>query len=337
MSYKDDMNGFSAEMSKRRRLVFNMIKITVCVLAVALIAMTVTIVVSFAGGGSAAPSGGGSSGGSSGSSRKLALSSEVGTGGEVYVKTNATVSYFSYVVIPSGYTNDNVRLDNTGVDTSKPGTYTVTYTLVSASGKVVNTLTLKIVVGSHSRDELMNRIATEATRLGITKELSTVEKIRKIYEYVNSPSMSASSATFAFTDKPQSSRPNWNTANWESDWIEEAWAALDSKEADCFSYYSVSKAFFEYFGIENTGVKRAYNETFKGAHVLNLVNIGTKEAPKWYYYDSTRLGGTFADGGKNACLVTKAKLDTYTSSKGETGFFNFDTTGLPTTETTPLS
>ncbi len=330
MAYRDDINHFSEEMANRRKTMFFIVKITVVILALVLICMTVLLVVNMVSENKA-PSSLGSEGGSSGSSsasRKLTFSDKVDANQEVFLKIGSTVSYFDYIRIPTGYTKENISVDNSAVDTGKAGSYRVVYTLTNASGKKVGSLELKIVIGNCSKDELMTMVAQKATELGITESMSTVEKVRKIFDYVNSPNAGRDNANFIFKDNhPHSSRPNWETANWESDWVDEAYIGLTYKEADCFTYFALSKAFFEYFKIENLGIKRGYDSTFGGAHVLNLVNIGTADRPQWYFYDATRLGGKFT-ACQNACLVTKTQLDSYTSSKGQGGFYNFSTTGL---------
>ena len=113
-----------------------------------------------------------------------------------------------------------------------------------------------------------------------------------------------------------------DTAIWMtwSDWTEEAVRTLESEEGDCYSYYSLSKAFFEYFGIENVGIRRSENyedAEEDGTHFWCVVNV----EEGWYYYDATRLAGTFDDGSRNACLITEAKLKSYRGSHGEDYFY----------------
>ena len=158
----------------------------------------------------------------------------------------------------------------------------------------------------------MELIAEKAEELGITKSMSKTEQVKKIYAYVNSKE------TIYFTD--ESNIPDINRDSWESDWMEEAVRTLESEQGDCYSYYSLSKAFFEYFGIENIGIRRA--ENYEGAdedgtHFWSVVKV----EGGWYYYDATRLAGSFNDGTRNACLITEAKLKSYRTSKGEDTFY----------------
>ena len=64
-----------------------------------------------------------------------------------------------------------------------------------------------------------------------------------------------------------------------------------------------------------------------------MVNIGEGNNEQWYYYDATRLAGTFDDGTNNGCLITLSKLQSYRTSKGGSEFYKFDHTDYPTAET----
>lgn len=204
-------------------------------------------------------------------------------------------------------------------DISKEGTYRVKYMAEDASGNVSYFELIYIVKKQeYSYKALMSEIAEKAQSLGITSDMSKVEQVRKIYSYVNAKS------TVKFTD--ESNIPGIDRDNWESDWIEEAVRGLETHEGDCYTYYSISKAFFEYFDIENIGIRRA--ENYEGAendgtHFWSAVNVGSQNSPAWYYYDATRLSGYF-NGDKNdhnACLITEAKLKTHRTSKGEDYFY----------------
>ena len=164
--------------------------------------------------------------------------------------------------------------------------------------------------------------------------MSKEQQVRKIYDFVNNwISWGSDRSNIMDTHGSAFTRDSWMV-----DWQEEAILSLKSKNGDCYSYYSLSKAFFEYFDIENIGIKRSEKSTEKGTHFWQVVNIGTKEAPKWYYYDATELAGTFSDGTDYGCLMTEAKLNSYVTSKGGRKFYMFDKwENFPTIETQPLS
>lgn len=257
------------------------------------------------------------------------------SGGVVgYVGQTPTFKKFIFI---NDDTDDNPVISNIehAVDINKEGTYTVKYTVEDESGNV-SYFTLKYVVkkAEYSEAMLMQRIAGLAADLGITKNMSKVEQVRAIYKYVNS------SSTVRFTD--ESNIPNIDRSKWESDWREEAVRGLESGDGDCYTYYSISKAFFEYFGIENIGIKRS--ENYEGAeddgtHFWSVVNVGEGNADKWYYYDATRLAGSFNGNSsdKNACLITEQKLKSYRTSKGEDYFYKMEKpAGFPVISTEEL-
>ena len=81
----------------------------------------------------------------------------------------------------------------------------------------------------------------------------------------------------------------------------------------------MSKAFFEYFGIKSVGIRRDMSlDAEEGTHFWQIVDIG---GGKWYFYDGTRLAGSFSDGSHNACLITQEKLSSYKTSKNEDYFY----------------
>ena len=221
-------------------------------------------------------------------------------------------------------------VDSASVDTSKAGSYRVKYT---ATDKAGNTSTLELTVNIFAekvtRDMLMSKIEALSATLGITKSMSKEAQIKKIYAYVNSPTLSASQANIVFTDESNTDR---------SDWMREAYLALQNGSGDCYSYFAVSKAFFEYFGIENLDIERSkgIEPVYKGegTHFWSMVNIGTEKAPQWYYYDATRLAKPHRMG--SGCLFTEEQLNDYNTNVSR-GFLTFDHTGYPEAATKTIN
>lgn len=302
MSYINDKEKMNKEASIYRKRVWLVIKITFCVIAVLLLAFCVTLVISLMRGDKAnadtepptiiAPSG----------------NTVVGYVGESPIYKKMIRVYDNVDPSPA------VTVDNSGVNINQEGSYKVYYVVTDEAGNISRyTLTYVIKKAEYSQAQLMELIAQKASELGITKDMSKTEQVKKIYAYVNSKD------TIYFTD--ESNIPDIDRDSWESDWTEEAVRTLESEEGDCYSYYSLSKAFFEYFGIENVGIRRS--ENYEGAeddgtHFWSVVKVENG----WYYYDATRLAGTFNDGSRNACLITESKLKSYRGSHGEDYFYN---------------
>ncbi len=322
MSYKSELKANTAELKRRKRIVFSAIKITSVLLALMLVATSVLVIIDAVGGnvGGRTEQGGESS--------SLITPTK---GKTVTVYAGDTVAYKSLVQIPAGY-----ELEYTSnADLATPGRYTVSYKLLK-DGKTVDTYKLTLVVEERNveREQLMTLVAQKAETLGITKEMSKEEIVRKVYAFVH--------GGIPYTTTSKSHTGN-DRSKWETNWVAEATMTIQSMTGDCYSNYSLSKAFFEYFGIENVGIMRDEEDGgLDGTHFWSVVNVGTEKSPKWYYYDSTDLAGTFSDGTENACLITLEKLWSYHSRQIDVGqasstFYAFDPSKYPTVATTPLS
>ena len=329
MSYRDDLRAFKKDREMRKRSVLFAMKITVVLLAVAFLATAVFFVVDMVGNDSGTPSGGGSSdGGASGGRDTKPPVIVLAEGSDaIFVYVGENVSWKTAVKVTDDSGNYELKIDNSDVDLDAVGIYEVKYTATDASGNKTE-FTARVVVNKkeYSYDTLMSYVKTKAESLGITDSMSKRDKVEKIYEYANG---------IAY-NKIGSNIPSIDRDNWETDWVEEAMRTFSAEKGDCYSYYSVSKAFFEYFDIENVGIQRDNSEipSKEGTHFWFVVNIGEGNSKQWYYYDATRLNGKFSDGTKNACLITLAKLQSYTpSSSLGYDFYEFDPTKYPTAAT----
>ena len=223
----------------------------------------------------------------------------------------------------------DVQVDSSGVDINKVGSYTVKYTATDKAGHSSTAfVTVNILAERVSEDMLMDKIGELASQLGITKSMSKEEQVKKIFNYVNSPKLSKNDANIRFTNESNTDR---------SDWMREAYLTLQGGQGDCYSYFAVSKAFFEYFEIENLDIERSAGvSTQSGTHFWSMVNIGTKSAPQWYYYDATRLAKPHNTG--SGCLFTEAQRVDYNNNVNS-GFLEFDRKayGYPETSTKTIN
>jgi hypothetical protein len=300
------------------------IKITVIALAVAILLTVVAVVVALT---SDAPSRNDPMGNVF-SNDKEAPEIQGPEGDAAVAYIGETIAYKSFVKVTddSGKYKLNVNTDK--VNKSREGTYTVTYTATDEAGNETKyNLKLTLKKKLYSEATLMELVEEKAKMLGLSKDMSKAELVRKIYDYVNSPSKSKDNANIYFNDESNTPAQQESRGTWETDWIEEAVRTLQMErmKGDCYTYYAVSKAFFEYFEIENLGIQRSADADEAGTHFWNVVNVGTESKPKWYYYDATRLAGTFSsDGSRNGCLMTEGKLNSYRTSKGGTEFYKFE-------------
>ena len=322
MSYRDELRAFKKDREKRKKSVFLAVKITVVALAVAIVATTVFFIIDIIDKPREATDVGGGDG--EGRDSKAPVITLANGTDAIYLYVGENVSWKTAVKVTDNSGNYELKIDNSEVELDKVGIYSVTYTATDASGNKT-TLTVKVVVNKqeYSYGTLMSYIKTKSESLGITDDMSKRQKVEKIYEFANS---------IAY-NKAGSNIPDIDRDNWQTDWVEEAMRTLSEEKGDCYSYYSVSKAFFEYFGIKNEGIQRDNSNipSKEGTHFWFVVNIGEGNTDAWYYYDATRLNGKFSDGTNNACLITLKKLQSYTpSSSLGYDFYEFDHTKYPT-------
>ena len=282
----------------------------------------------------------------------------------VTVTVGSTVSWRNLVDVndDSGKECD-LSFSDKGVDLNKEGTYEVKYVAKDPAGNETEyTLTVKVVRPTFENKELLALVekfakielgytAKDAKSRGYSKE----KIVRDIYYFVNDPDeKTPSEANIWFGDEwsncpDQQKQHGSPTRNgWKTDWEEEAYICLtsDRMKGDCYTYFAVSKAFFEYFGIDNVGLQRSTESALvgDGTHYWNIVNIGTASSPEWYYYDGTRYAGSFSMAD-DSCLLTEEQLLSYSKNgyycieKEDSEFFEAEDNGgkFPKIETDRLS
>lgn len=336
MSYRDDLKAFAKERSKLIKTVILAVKITAVVLALSLVATTVALIVDVAS--ASGSSGKGGSGGVGGSSNSSPVISLVGGGDTIYVYAGENISWRKYVQATDDEDGALTPQIESNVNLDKEGIYTVTFSATDSSGKKTQkTVTVHVTKKEYSYSTLMAIIDQKIAELGIDKLPTTRAKVEAVYTYVNG------FLNKGTTVQKQSNTPGVtnNRENWKNDWIEEATRTLQNEKGDCYSYFSLSKAFFIRLGIEHEDIQQDNSKcTIDGinTHFWCMVNIGTSSNPSWYFYDATRLGGTFSDGTSNGCLRTREEIDNYKSSPNNpgTGFYAFDDKGYPKTATQSL-
>ena len=200
----------------------------------------------------------------------------------------------------------DIKVDSSSVNTSVAGTYTVTYTAMDESGNSASASATVIVGTKEVTEDMLYAEIDRVIAQIIEPEMNTEAKVRAVYAYVRD------SINYASTAKTD-------------DFVYAAYMALfSSGTGDCYSYFAASKAFFERLGIENVDMKRTEGAAV-GEHFWNLVNIGTKDAPRWYHYDANPISGQYSVSG---CLLTDAQVKAYDTWRGE-GYRRYDAAGIP--------
>ena len=215
----------------------------------------------------------------------------------------------------------NVEIDSSKVNTDVAGDYHATVTATDKKGNTsTQTVTVRVYSERVTWDKLKEKIAPIAAEI-ITDGMSAEQICREIYSYVR-----VEIDYYDYSDK--------------SSWMQAAYYGLRDGKGDCFTYYSIAKAFLEYYGIENETVQRKEGKT-SGTHFWSVVNIGTKSSPRWYHLDCTRLK---PDKYHMGCLMTDAQLEEYNQYRGDTKgnsedyyFYYYDSSKLPKIQTTIIT
>ncbi|MBQ2999874.1 MAG: hypothetical protein IJD64_05370, partial [Clostridia bacterium] len=273
------MEQYREEYGRRKKMMALILKITVIILAAALLTTGVILGVMLATDGFASAD-------DSESDGDGGIPSITGPeDGYVIVYIGDKPSYKSFVKTTG---KGELKIDSR-VNLDKVGTYTVRYTF----GELEYVLTVYVrqrTFTDADRTKLYENIEKIAQEKGMTSGTKT-EQVQKVYAFVNKHiHWGTDRSNIADTHGTAFSRDTWQT-----DWEEEAALSLASGEGDCYSYYSLSKAFFEVLGIENLGIQRSEKSSIEGTHFWNMVNVGSSGVD-WYFYDATVLAGRFPDG-----------------------------------------
>ncbi len=229
------------------------------------------------------------------------------------------ISYRSGVTVSDNCEGSvTLTVDSSAVNQTQEGVYPVIYTATDAAGNVTTVKVNIYIYREQITEEMLNGVLDRIIAEQIPQNASAETKARAVYEYVF--------YSIAYDDSSD-----------KSDWVRAAYEGLRTGKGDCFTYFAISKAFFKRLGIDSMDIKRTEGIVDE-RHYWNLVNIGSKDAPRWYHFDACRLSGVQHSG----CLLTEKQIDAYTKQRayenGVTGYFYvYDRTGYPTTDSTIIT
>lgn len=158
----------------------------------------------------------------------------------------------------------SLSIDSSAVDTDKPGTYSVLYTAEDSSGN--RTLKrIRVTVHAWSVDEEeLDRLADQVLDNILTENMSGLDKVNAIYDYVV--------GTLRYMDSSE-----------KGDWAKAAYTGLTDHHGDCYVFASTSKLLLTRAGITNMDISKS---TRYGNHFWNLIDLGDG----WYHFDTTPHG-----------------------------------------------
>lgn len=204
-----------------------------------------------------------------------------------------------------------LQIDNTGVDLTQPGTYTVVYSATDAAGnraEVPATVTVREkpegYVSEAELNALVDGIFVEILKPG----MSDLQRMSEIFYYI--------AGHIRYTD-----------ASDEGDWVKAAYLGITRATGDCYNYFALAKAMLTRAGYETIPITRAPAKTH---HYWNLV----KYNGEWYHFDALPNLKYY----HYVCLLrTDAEVAEFSKQKDAEGlFYVFDHAGIPATATTPL-
>lgn len=219
---------------------------------------------------------------------------------EITITVGDSISYKKGITVTDDF-DDNVKLvvDNSEVDTSVPGDYTVIYKAKDKYGneaRVTTTLHVKAVVKKTPSIEMTEEnVLIEADKIlvSITNDtMSQYEKIHAIYNWCHN--------RIAYTDGAP-----------KSNWVEGAYWGLVRRRGDCYTYAMTAKCLLTRAGIVNMDIEKI--PANGSMHFWNLVDIGEG----WRHFDTCRRydGSTFF-------YLTDSELMAYSDTHN--GTHNYD-------------
>lgn len=204
-----------------------------------------------------------------------------------------TISYLNGITATDEEdANPTITVDNSAVDLSRPGEYTVIYTVTDASGNASQEkATVTVMEKPEGFVDLDTIYAAADAKLNeIIRDNATMkQQVHDIYAW----------ARLNLSYGGHSDR---------TDWRQTAYVMLTEGKGDCFGFYAVTKLLFERLEIPNIDVRKVKNSADDTDHFWSLVSLDDGET--WYHFDATPRYGD----GDDFCLVTDAFIDAYSDS-----------------------
>lgn len=206
---------------------------------------------------------------------------------ETYV--GGTVSYKAGVSVSDNVdTKPVLEIDNSKVDMSKPGTYSVTYTATDAAGNsqtVTISMTVKAKPANFVEPEVIYKRVDDLLAKFITDDMSDREKAEAVYVWTR--------RDIHFTYSGSTSR--------NDDYLQAAYEFLEKKKGDCFYFYAIQKLMLERLNIPTIDLKKVPNFEGDTNHYWLLVSVDGGKT--YYHYDNV--------WSKQLCLVTDHVINNF--------------------------
>ena len=239
---------------------------------------------------------------------------------DLFAYVNDTVSYKSGVSVTDNLdTKPALKIDNSQVDLSKVGTYSVTYTATDAAGNsttVSVNLTVQKKPDGFVEPEVIYARVDALLEKFITPDMTDREKAEAVYVWTRRAGDK--------TPVPGHFKYSGSTSR-HDDYLQAAYEFLEIKRGDCFYFYAIQKLMLERLNIPTIDVKKVKNTPDDSNHYWLLVSVDGGNT--YYHYDNV--------WSWNLCLVTDQQLNSV-SKAVESNPFNRDMSLYPATPTEAL-
>lgn len=214
---------------------------------------------------------------------------------EVYA--GDTVSYKSGVTVTDDTDpKPTLHIDNSQVDLSKPGVYTVTYIATDAAGNssrpISITLTVKVKPENYVDPEVIYAKADAILAQFIRDDMTDREKAEAVYVWTRrSVHLTYGSAPKGFDHE-------------SADWLQTAYQLInkDVIKGDCFFFFAAQKLLLQRLNIPTIDCEKIYDG--ESHHYWLLVSVDGGKS--YYHFDNV--------WSKSLCLVTDAELDAFSAA-----------------------
>jgi transglutaminase-like putative cysteine protease len=209
-----------------------------------------------------------------------------------------SISYKSGITVTDDETESpKLSVDNSQVDSSKAGTYPVTYTATDDAGNTAS-VTVQLTLKEKPK--------------GYVDKETVYDLARKVLDDITNDSMTDMEVAFAIYKWTKSNIAYTGSSD-KSSWTKGAYQAFTKKSGDCYNYFAAAKALYDVAGIENVDVIKS--DTSHSSHYWSLINLGDG----WYHVDCTprRNVGYFF-------MNTDAELEAYSKKNKNSHIFDTD-------------
>ena len=231
---------------------------------------------------------------------------------ELVVKKGETLSYKRGVSVQDNSGAElKLVIDNSGVDLSKEGTYTVIYSATDLSGNTtVAEVPIVVIEGDPVAPEVVYELADALMDELLTDDMALQDQVFTLWDWCRT-------------------KIKYSYSSDKRTVYEAAYEGFHDRKGDCYIYYACMEVFLDRLGVENMRVARVGGVS---RHWWNLVNLGDG----WYHLDASPR----QKGDPYKCfLQTDEQIAQYTLyyemvNPGHPNYYSFDESLYPERATT---